>query len=98
MRHACVTAVGGKLGLGKAFVLDRTGGFAAGAHDLGAFARLGFAQFFDSQRRCFDMEVDAVEERAADFGAVALDLRHGATALARPVSGVATGAGVHRTD
>ena len=42
------------------------------------------------------VQVDAVQQRAGELGAVALDLLRGATAAAAGVAQVAAGAGVHR--
>ena len=59
---------------------------------------LGPPQFLDGERRRLDVEIDAVEQRAADARAVALDLRGRAAALMARVAEVAAGAGVHRRD
>lgn len=45
-----------------------------------------------------EVQVDAVEQRAGELGAVALDLFRGATARVGDVTQVATGAGVHGGD
>lgn len=50
------------------------------------------AQFGQAQGGGLDVDVDAVEERAADASAVALDLGRGATALVLRVAEVAAGA------
>ena len=51
-----------------------------------------------AQRRHFDLNVDAVEQRAGYFGAVALDLQRRADAFLLRVGEKAAGAGIHRGD
>jgi hypothetical protein len=53
----------------------------ARAHSHRGLAGLLGAQFGEGKRRRLDMEIDAIEERAADARAVALDLRRRAAAL-----------------
>ena len=48
--------------------------------------------------RHFDVDVDAVQQRAADLGHVPLDLRQRAVALAARVAAIAAGARVQRGD
>jgi nickel/cobalt transporter (NicO) family protein len=84
--------------------IGETGGLAgAGGDDAGAQGGGGFARFFrldfgKRERGGFDVEVDAVEQRAGDAGAVALNLRRGAAALTFGVSQISAGTGVHRGD
>jgi len=72
--------------VGHASVGDRVAAFEApelpfaGAQDSladwrGGLSRLVRAQFGECDRRSFDVDVDPVEEGAADPGAVSLDLR-----------------------
>src|SRR5450432_2294065 len=71
------------------------GGDDPGADRVGVFGRGWGAEFFVFYGRDFDVDVDAVEERAGDFGDVALDHGRGAVALAGGVAEVAAGAGIH---
>jgi hypothetical protein len=60
-----------------------------------ALGRRRAAQLLILHRRNLDVNVDAVEQRAGDFGHVALDHGRRAHALARLVVEVAAGAGIH---
>ena len=82
-------------GFEEAGVLELAGGEDAGADLGGAFGGGVAAELFVLHGGDFDVDVDAVEERAADFGDVALDHGRGAHALAGLVVEVAAGAGVH---
>ncbi len=46
-------------------------------HDVGAFAFIGCPQFSDTESGRFDVNVDPVEQRAADAATVALYLSRG---------------------
>ena len=56
------------------------------------------AQLLERHGRHFDVQVDAVEQRAADLGHVALDLRDRAVAFAARVVAVAARARIERRD
>ncbi len=90
---------GGALGADGCFkeavVLDFAGGEDAGADFSGAFGGGIAAELFVLHGRDLDMDVDAVEKRAADLGDVALDHGRGAHTFAGFVVEVAAGAGVH---
>lgn len=94
--HAAVATLGGMVLV--ALELDRTCGGATVADRGGGFAGLGGTQFFDAEGGCLDVNIDAVEEGAADAGSVALDLGEGAAAGVGGVAGITTGAGVHGAD
>ena len=79
----------------EAGVLELAGGEDAGADLGGAFGGGVAAELLVLHGGDFDVDVDAVEQRAADFGDVALDHGRGAHALAGLVVEVAAGAGVH---
>jgi len=80
---------------GEAGMLQRAGGQDAGT-DLGRPLGGGAsAQLFILHGRDFDVDVDAVEQRARDFRDVALDHGRGTHAVAGFVVEVAAGAGVH---
>ncbi len=65
--------------------------------DLGAaLASLAAGQQAGAFARHGEVQVDAVEQRPGQLGAVALDLFRGAAAAAAGVAQVATGTGVHR--
>ena len=81
--------------LEEAGVLELAGGEDAGADLGGAFGGGVAAELLVLDGGDFDVDVDAVEEGAADFGDVALDHGRGAHALAGLVVEVAAGAGVH---
>lgn len=67
-----------------------------GAHRFAAGAVSFVGQFFVGDGRNFDMDVDPVEQRSADFPHVALDLRNRAMTFAPRVVAIAAGAGVQR--
>ena len=81
--------------LEEAGVLALAGGEDAGADLGGAFGGGAAAELFVLHGGDFDVDVDAVEQRAADLGDVALDHGRGAHAVAGLVVEVAAGAGVH---
>ena len=56
------------------------------------------AQFFVSDGRNFDVQIDAIEQRSAHFAQVALDDRAGAAAFARRIGEVSAGARIHGGD
>lgn len=95
MGHA---GVGGGARVRETRELAFAGGLDAGADVGGGLGGLLGAELVDRERGRFDVQVDAIQERAADAGAVALDLRGGATALVLRVAQVAAGARVHRGD
>ena len=70
-------------------------GHDAGANLGRALGGRAAAQLLVLNGRHFDVDVDAVEQRAGDFGHVALDHGRGAHALARLVVEVAAGAWIH---
>lgn len=72
--------------------LTLAGGLDARADIGGRFGGLLGAEFVDGECGSFDVQVDAVEKRTADTGAVALDLRGGAAAFVFRVAEVAAGA------
>ena len=67
---------------------DRGGTF------LGAFA--GDVAVFDG--RHFDVQIDAIEQRAGDALTIALDLHRAATAFAFQIAEIAARTGIHRRD
>ena len=72
----------------------------AGLHDLLAHlhatgAGRGIRKFAERDRRDLDMDVDAVQERAADAAEIAFDLQRRAIALPFGIAPVSAGAGVH---
>ena len=87
--------VGRGLGAGETCLLHDARGPHAFADSGGGFTRFLRAEIVDRQCGRFDVEVDAVEQRAADPGAVALHLRRCATALVFGVTKIAARAGVH---
>jgi hypothetical protein len=54
--------------------------------------------FVDREGGGFDVQVDAIEEGAADAGAITLDLRGRTAAFVTGIAQVAARAGVHRRD
>ena len=83
MGHAGVRA---RARAGEAGALPQAGGGNATANCLRWFSGFRPAQFLDCQCRRLDMEVDPVEQRPADAGAVALDLRRRAAAFVARVA------------
>ena len=85
-------------GAGEAGVLDEAGAGDAGADGGGGFAGAGGEEFLLAQAGDFDVDVQPVEDGAADARLV---FRHGvlrAGAGARHVAQVAARAGVHGGD
>ena len=68
----------------------------ASADARGAFDFAVAAQFFVFHRRDFDVDVDAVEQRARNFRDVALNLRGRAVAFARGIAEESARARIHR--
>ena len=73
----------------------------AGRDDLLAHLRAGRAaarvrQLAEGDRRHFDVDVDAVQQRAADPAEVAFDLQRRAIALPPRVAAISAGARIHR--
>lgn len=66
--------VAGRRGSGKAFRLAGAAGHHAFADRGGGFSRACLLKVLDRQCGCFNMDVDPVEERAADPGPIALNL------------------------
>jgi hypothetical protein len=58
---------------GEAGLLDEAGADYAVAHFFGAFGFRTVAHFFVIHGRDIDVDIDAIEPRAGDFGDVALD-------------------------
>ena len=61
--------------------LDQAGAVDALAYQRGRLAGVFTSKLLVSQRRDFNLNVYAVEQRAGDFGAIALDLRRRAAAF-----------------
>ena len=70
-----------QLGFLEALQLQHARGVDALADDVRAFAGVFRGQLLIAQSRHFDLNVDAVEQRAGDLGAVALDLQRRAGAF-----------------
>src|SRR5205823_2284262 len=83
---------------GEASGLDDAGGDDLVAHHFTRGAGAVVRELFVGDGGDFDVDVDAVEQRAADLGHVFFDLRDRAVALAAGVVAVAAGAGVESTD
>jgi len=66
------------------------------AHGRRTFHLYVATQFFVLHRRNFDVNIDAVEQRAGNFRNVALNLNRGAMTFAGGIAEEAAGAGVHR--
>ncbi len=79
-----------------AFGLDFAGAQHAIANRRRAFHFDVAAQFFVFHRGDFDVDVDAVEQRAGNFRDVTLDLHRRAVAFARGIAEESAGARVHR--
>lgn len=91
--HACI---GRGAGVGKAYPLPTACGLDAVADGVRGLAQFLGTKLRDRKRGRLDVDVDAIQQRAADPCAVALDLRRRAAALVLGVSEVAARAGVHR--
>ena len=92
----------GHLGVGVGFLFGReasglaiASGDDAGADGGGIFAGRRCAEFFVFYGRDFDMDVNAVEQRAGNFCDVALDHGRSAVTFAGGIAKVAAGAGIH---
>lgn len=86
--------VGQGLGVGEALALEFPGGGDLLA-DLGAAGPWRpVGEFFEGDGGDFDVDIDTIEERAADSGHVAFDLRWGAIAATARVGAVAAWAGI----
>ena len=83
------TGVGREARAAETDELVLAGQFDALAHGGGRLAGLVGAQLGDGERRRLDMDVDAIEQRSADAGAVALDLGRRAPALVLRIAEVA---------
>ena len=68
------------------------------ADELRRFAGVAAGEILIADRRHFDLNVDAVEERAGDTGAIALDLQRRADAFLLRVGEKAAGTRVHCGD
>ena len=90
MRHP---RVGGDPRSGKALQLPCAGGLNAVPQGSRGLARRRRAQIRHRQRRRLNMEIDPVEQGAADARPVALDLRRRAAALMAGIAQIAAGAG-----
>jgi hypothetical protein len=66
--------------------LDGAGLIDPAAHIRGTFGVGISAQFFERNRRNFDVDIDAVQQGAADFSEVLLNLSGRAAALARGIA------------
>lgn len=89
MAHARVV---GRLGAGKPLQLPGARGGDSSGHGRRAFAGLFGTQFGQGQGRRLDVEIEPVEQRAAEPGAVTLDLGRGAAAFAPAVAEITAGA------
>ena len=89
------TSVGGDPTAGEACALARAGGLNARTDIDGTFANLAVAEFGDRESGRLNVDVDAVEERAADAIAVTLDLRRSAAAFVFRIAELTARAGVH---
>jgi hypothetical protein len=67
-------------------LLQGAGPFDAGANFRGGFRHRVAAQLLERHRGHFHVDIDAVQERAADLAEIALNDGRGATALARGVA------------
>jgi len=92
----------GHLGVGVGFLFGRkTSGLTIASGDDacadggGIFAGRGSAELFVFYSRDFDVDVDAVEQRAGNFGDVALDHGRSAVTFARGVAEVTARTGIH---
>jgi len=90
--------VGGDAGAGKPCLLAGAGGVGAGADGRGRLSGQRRTQLRDRERRRIDVDVDTIQERAADAGAIALNLRGRAAALVSGVAEIAARTGVHGRD
>src|SRR6185437_8758627 len=81
----------------EAFELKSAGGDDAFANRGGGFDCTRIAQIFVFYGGDFDVNVDAVEQRAGNFGDVALNLRRRAVAVARGIAKESAGARIHRS-
>lgn len=86
--------VGSDLGARKARMLARAGGLRAFALQCRGLTGFFGAQFGQRKRGCLDMKIDPVEQRAADAGTVALNLRRRAAALVFGIAKVTAGTGM----
>lgn len=82
----------------EALDLVLAGGGNALADGGGGFARRGGVELLDAEGRCFDMEIDPVEKRAGNAGAVATDLIGMATTGMTRIAEVAARTGIHGCD
>jgi hypothetical protein len=78
----------------KTVRLHGAGGFDAGADGVGRFPGVGAIEVAELDGRDFDVDVDAVEERAGEALAIRAELIRGAPALAFRIAEVAAGAGI----
>ena len=89
--------IGGGFSLtGEPVFLDTTRLKNAIEDFCGRLGRAATRELLECHGRRFDMDVDAVEERAGDAVAITLDLNAGATALALRITVKSARAGVHR--
>src|SRR5262249_23574819 len=82
----------------KTLELDVTSLIDALANRLRRFPGVATGEILITYRRHFDLNVDAVEERAGDSRAIALDLQRRADAFFLRVGKKAARARVHRCD
>jgi hypothetical protein len=82
--------VGFVFGSGEARGLSLPGGEDACPDGGGGLGRGIVVEIAELHGGCFDMDVDAIEERSGDFGAVAFDLRGRAAALPFGVPEIST--------
>src|SRR5690242_14050129 len=80
---------------GEALALLFTGGDDAGANGGGIFAGGWRAKLLVFHGGDFDVDINAVEKRAGNFGDVALDHGRSAVTFARGIAEIAARAGVH---
>jgi hypothetical protein len=72
--------------------LNCPGGFHSGQYVGGRLRHFPCAQFFVGYGRDFDLNIDAVQQRSADFSQIALNDGGGAAAFARGIAVIAAGA------
>jgi len=88
-------SVGGGTGAGKTLELELAGANDPFPNRGGAFTFLLAAQFFDGERGCLNMDIDAIKKRAADLCTVPLDLSGCAAGFPAFCSRIAIGGRVH---
>ena len=88
--------VGGDFRAGKSLLLPYPCGLDAVAERGGGLAKFFVAQLGNGERRGFDVDINAVEQGAADPRAIALNFTRRAPTFMARISEVAALTGVHR--